>query len=703
VFGGRADDQVKLRGFRVEPGEVEAALAAHPAVGQAFVVSREDQPGGRRLVAYVVLDQPGVIAGADLRSWLAARLPGYLVPSAVVIVGELPLTVNGKVDRAALPAPGGQVRAPGGRAPRDRAEEILCHLFAEVVGVDRVGVDDGFFALGGDSILAIALVSRARRAGLALSVRDVFEHQAVADLAAAAGSVPGTGAVSSAPGSGGTESGTGEVPVTPIMEWLRELGGSLAGFCQSVLVRVPAEAGLSELAGAFQAVADRHDMLRARATLAGGRWRLEAMPAGPVAAGDWLRRVDVAGLDEAARRVVVAEAGAAARARLDPAAGLMVQAVWFDAGRAERGGLVLVIHHLAVDGVSWRILLPDLAAACRAVAVGAQARLDPVPVSFRWWAGRLAAAAADPGRVERELPVWRQVLAGPDPALGGRRLDRAADRPRTRRSLVVTLPAEAARVVLTEAPAAFHAGVNDVLLAGLAVAVGWWRRRHGWSAGSAVLADVEGHGREEDLVAGADLSRTVGWFTSVFPVRLDPGPVEWGRVCAGGPDAGLAVKRVKEQLRAIPGRGAGFGLLRYLNPQTGPELAALGAPQVGFNYLGRFGSGPGAGQDQWELAAEPGVLGGGGVIGLAHAVEVNAVAVDHGQGPVLEAAWSWAGALLAEHQVAELAQAWFAALRGIAAHVTAGGGGRTPSDVSLLNLTQEELDGLRADLRRDSP
>ncbi len=297
------------------------------------------------------------------------------------------------------------------------------------------------------------------------------------------------------------------------------------------------------------------------------------------------------------------------------------------------------------------------------------------------------------------------MLARPDQALGGRRLDPETDHPRTRRSLTVQVPAQVSARLLAEVPAAFHAGVNDALLAGLAVAVGWWRRRHGWSDGTSVLADVEGHGRDEDLLPGADLSRTVGWFTSMYPVRLDPGAVDWDQVCAGRADAGLAVKRVKEQLRAIPGQGTGFGLLRYLNPRTGPELAALGSPQLGFNYLGRFTAVSGDGD--WEMAPGPGApgggaLSGGGTIGLAHAVELNAVAVDSGQGLVIEATWSWAGALLTERQVTELAHAWTAALRGIDSHVAAGGGGRTPSDLSLLSLTQEDLDGLESGPRREN-
>jgi amino acid adenylation domain-containing protein/non-ribosomal peptide synthase protein (TIGR01720 family) len=708
VYAGRTDDQVKVRGYRVELGEVQAVLGSHPAVDQVAVTVRQDAASDRRLVAYVV---PVAQAdGAALREWLTRRLPSFMVPSAVVIVDELPLTVNGKVDRAALPAPDPDARRSRGREPRGRAQEILCAVFAEVLGVRQVGVDQGFFELGGDSILAIGLVSRARRAGLVLSVRDVFEQQSVVALARVGRAVPDANA-----DVGAAADGLGIVPVTPMMARLAELGGLPADYRQSVLVRVPAGAGLGELAGALQAVLDRHDMLRAQAYCEEGRWRLAVRPAGAAPASGWLRRVAVTGLDPAARQEAVVAADAAATARLDPAAGVMSQAVWFDAGPAERGWLLIVIHHVVVDGVSWRILLPDLASAWRA------ARLEPVPTSFRRWAGRLAAVAADPGLAERELPVWREMLATPDPALGGRRLDPETDHPRTRRSLAVQVPAQVSAGLLAAVPTAFHAGVNDALLAGLAVAVGWWRRRYGWSDSTAVLADVEGHGRDEDLLPGADLSRTVGWFTSMYPVGLDTGAVDWGQVCAGRAAAGLAVKRVKEQLRAIPGHGTGFGLLRYLNPRTGPELAALGSPQIGFNYLGRF-TAAGADRD-WELAPEPGaldggaldggaldggvfgggVLGGGGTMGLAHAVEVDAVAVDRGLGLVIEATWSWAGALLTEHQVTDLAHAWTAALRGINSHVAAGGGGRTPSDLSLLSLTQEDLDGLESGLRRENP
>ncbi|MCA1682093.1 MAG: condensation domain-containing protein, partial [Actinobacteria bacterium] len=381
-----------------------------------------------------------------------------------------------------------------------------------------------------------------------------------------------------------------------------------------------------------------------------------------------------------------------------------VQLVWFDAGPDRPGRLLFMVHHLVVDGVSWRILLPDLITAWEAVTAGQQPRLDPVGTSMRRWSQHLQAAAQDPGRVE-EVGLWTQILSAPDPLLSDRCLDPARDVAGAAQSLTLTLPPKVSGPLLGSVPAAFHGGVNDVLLTALALAVTQWRRRRGRGEHSAVLVEVEGHGREE-IIEGIDLSRTVGWFTSVFPVCLDPGPLSWEEVRAGGPVLGAAIKRVKEQLRALPDHGIGFGLLRYLNPQTGPELAALAKPQIGFNYLGRFpapgtGGVPGTaepgGSAQWALAPEATALGGGSDPGvpLAHGLELNALVRDDGDGPWLDATWSWPPEMWSESEVGELAQYWFQALQALVDHGTRpGAGGHTPTDFPLVTLTQHQIDHL---------
>ncbi|MFC6065411.1 non-ribosomal peptide synthetase [Streptomyces ochraceiscleroticus] len=694
-FVGRADHQVKVRGFRIELGEIEAVLASGPGVRQVAVVVREDRPGDRRVVAYVVGDADT----AALRAHAAERLPAYMVPSAVVPLAALPVTPNGKLDQRALPAPDAAAR-PAGRTPRTSQEEMLCGLFAEVLGLEQVGVDEPFFELGGDSILAIQLVSRARSAGLLLTARDVFTHQSVAALATVAASVaPTTGTE--------RQDGTGSLPATPIMHWLRELDGPWEGFNQSMVVQVPRGADPARLAAAVQAVLDHHDVLRMRAVPAADGWELTVPPRGAVSAGAVLHRVDAAGLDASAWDALVEREGEAARGRLAPAEGVMVQCVWFDRGPELPGRLLIVAHHLVVDGVSWRILLPDLAAAWHGTAAGGRAEPAPVPTSFRRWSRLLAEHAAGPDRTA-ELPLWEGMTGTADPLPARATWDRARDAAGTCRSLTRRLPTEVTHALLTIAPAAFHAGVNDVLLTGLALAVLERRRavsreRGGAGLGdgdTALLVDLEGHGREE-IVPGADLSRTVGWFTTLYPVSIDPGPLADDELRTPGPALGRALKRIKEQLRALPDNGIGYGMLRHLRPDGESALTARPTPQIGFNYLGRFLA-AGA-EDVADWAVVPGVRGPlprdpGMPVG--HPLEINAMTQDRPDGPELTVTWTWPAALFDEDEIAALAAAWFRMLGALAEHAAApDAGGHTPSDLTLAALSQDEIDDLEAELR----
>jgi non-ribosomal peptide synthase protein (TIGR01720 family) len=385
-----------------------------------------------------------------------------------------------------------------------------------------------------------------------------------------------------------------------------------------------------------------------------GEWALKVPNA--TDAARWLRRVDVTGADDQALRAAIAEHAAVARDGLDPDNGDMVRAVWFDAGPGEAGRLLLLIHHLVVDGVSWRILLPDLAAAWEAVTAGRTPVPDPVEVSFRRWSELLRARAADPAR-EDELPLWTSALADGATLPLSRPLDPARDTVATTRYLSMTLPADITGPLLSSVPAAYGATVNDVLLTGFALAVAGWRREilGDSSAGSAVLVDLEGHGREEELAGNADLSRTVGWFTSVVPARLDPGP-----------DLSLdaAVARVRDTLAGLPTAGIGHGLLRHLNPRTGPELGKLAGPQIEFNYMGRFDHPEAA---DWSYAEEGDAadLDADLAMPMSHALTVNALTEDRPGGPELGAHWAFSDGLLTEETVRELAHRWFGALEAL--------------------------------------
>ncbi|MGP8298318.1 amino acid adenylation domain-containing protein [Streptomyces inhibens] len=683
-FLGRVDDQVKIRGFRIELGEVEAVLAALPGVAQAAVVVREDVPGDKRLVAYVV-PEPG--AGADagrLKVLAGERLPEYMVPVAVVALEALPLTPNGKLDRRALPAPDFAATSSS-REPRTPRERLLCTVFAEVLGLDDVGVDDSFFELGGDSILSIQLVSRARRAGFGITAGDVFRARTVEALAEIATELD-TVARSGTP----QDDGTGELPLTPVMHWARERGGPVDGFHQAVAVRVPADLALPELTDALQTVVDHHDALRIRFRRTESQWSTEITPVGSVSVAGAVERADASALTDTELRAAVTEHALAARDRLRPEEGALLQAVWFDRGPHQSGQLLVVVHHFAVDGVSWRILLPDLATAYTDVATGRESRLEPVWTSVRDWAEGLTAAARTPERAA-ELPLWQEVLGRPEPHLGTRALDPLRDVAATVRSLTLTLPSDVTEPLLTRAPAAFHTSVNDVLLTALTLAFTQWRlRARGRAEDTSLLLDLEGHGREEALMAG-DVSRTVGWFTSVYPVRLDAEVTDWDDVWAAGPAIGHALKQVKEQLAALPDHGVGYGLLRYLNPDTAPLLTGLARPQVLFNYLGRVASGHDADWQPLAHAAEP--TGNDPRTPLAHALEINALTRDDAEGPTLTVTWTWPRELLAEDDVRYLATTWFRALRALAEHAEKpDAGGHTPSDVPLVSLSQAQID-----------
>ncbi|MCP2170132.1 condensation domain-containing protein, partial [Goodfellowiella coeruleoviolacea] len=667
-FVGRVDDQVKIRGFRVEPGEVEAVLASHPAVTQAAVIPGQTPGGARTLVAYVV-SAPGQERPTpqDLRGHVSQTLPDYLVPSAVLVLDAFPLTANGKLDRAALPAPDFTAMVSG-RAPRSAREAALCALFADALNLPEVGVDDGFFDLGGDSILSIQLVSRARKAGLVITPRQVFQYKTPAALAVVAKEITANPVP--------PDVGTGAVPPLPIMRWWREHGGGLAGFHQSVVLEVPPELDEDWLLGAVRAVLDRHDALRLR--LVDEDWNLEITPPGSVAERDCVRRVAVSENEEF--RSVIDREGARAQAELDPASGRVLRVVWFDAGPDRTGRLLLAVHHFAVDGVSWRILVPDLRAAWQALAEGRRPELDPVPTSLRRWARELSDRALDAER-EAELPWWTRTLDGPEPPLGRRPLDPSRDTVASVRSLSTSLSPEHAEPLLTRIPAAFHCGANEVLLTALALALGRWRH-----ADSAVRVDLEGHGREP-TGDGLDLSRTVGWFTSLYPVRLDPGTVDLA-------DVGQALKRVKEQLRAVPGNGVGYGMLRHLNPRTRARLAELAEPQIGFNYLGRFATGGGA--RAWAPAEEAPALDGGQSpdTPAPHCLEIAVICLDSPDGSELSITWSWPGDLFTEDEVRELAEAWGTAARALA---DCADGGHSPSDLPLVSLTQSDVELLEAE------
>ncbi|MFJ2852383.1 amino acid adenylation domain-containing protein [Streptomyces rubiginosohelvolus] len=653
LYHGRADDQVKVRGFRVEPGEIVAALQARPEIRAAAVVLRQDDPAGpRRLVAYLVpTGDPAPLDPAALRTSLARVLPDHMVPSAFVTVPGLPVTANGKLDRAALPAPDFGA-ATGDTAPEGPVEETLAALFAEVLALPSVGAEDSFFTLGGDSILSMQLVARARAAGLRLTPREVFEQTSVRALAAlVSGRSPDPGAGSPPP----ALPDTGPAPLTPIMRWIAERPGPTGRFSQSMLLTLPPAIDPAGTAQVLGAVLRHHAVLRARIDLDAGTF---VIPEPGVGADPAL---DEGPSGTASSPEVLAREVDHLAARLDPSAGLMVRARSYPGHAGQPGRLLLVVHHLAVDGVSWRILLDDLAQAWSDIQQGRALHLPPVTTSYRSWAHTLRRQTITRAA---ELPLWDDILAAPDrlPAPdaaspGPYELGTVAEA----RHLVRTLDTTFTRTLLTGAAERHGVRVQDLLLTALARAV------REWSGRDAVdfAAHVEGHGREQQIEDGADLSRTVGWFTSLYPVRLAATATE--------PPADT-LARTREHLERIPDSGIGYGLLRYGagtpegEADTPREPEPAGAPLVALNYLGRFGTSPAGAGAAWTPAPEAGVLGGAidDALAMAHAVEINALTRDTPEGPLLDTRLTWSPAVLDDKAAHGLADCWQRALTALA-------------------------------------
>ncbi|SES14724.1 non-ribosomal peptide synthase domain TIGR01720/amino acid adenylation domain-containing protein [Lentzea xinjiangensis] len=658
-FIGRTDDQVKIRGFRVETGEIDALLVRHPGIAQSITVARADD-GRKQLVAYLVLAAGTMPAHAELRTWLTRELPDYMVPSAFVALDALPLSGNGKVDRRALPAPDFAEARAEHVAPRTDVERAVADIWAEVLRVDRVGVEDNFFELGGDSILSIQVVARARRAGLRLSSKDVFLHPTVAELAATATAV--TDCAPDAPAAG-------PAPLTPIQEWFFDTAPvSPHHFTMSTHVELAPGLDERALATAVDAVVAHHDALRARFTRDGDRWVQDVAPTPPTGV---LRVRDLSGLGERAQEEAAQAAALGAQSSLDIEAGPLVRALLFrlDDGRSR---LFLAVHHLVVDGVSWRVLLDDLGIAYHQAVRGEPVVLEPVATAFATWARRLADRVRA-GELDADLDHWTGFAAS---APAGLPVDHEGGDPAEDvRAVTVRLGRAETDALLHQVPGVYRTQVNDVLLSALGRALAEWTGR------DRVLVGLEGHGRE-DVPDDLDVSRTVGWFTSQFPLALRVPAGEWGGV----------LKSVKEQVRALPRRGQSYAALRHLSAPDSPAAALRDDPHplISFNYHGQWDV---ASNDDGLVRARCAPLGRDIAAGNARAYLIDVVGlVENGR---LELTWLYSGQVHDESTVRGVAEAVVRGLAEIVAHCAEpGAGGRTPSDFPLARLDQAAVDRL---------
>ena len=665
---GRVDHQVKVRGFRIELGEIETRLLEHDAVREAVVLAL-DMPGGKQLAAYLVTDVAEQDAAPQnrlrdaVKTHLKAQLPDYMVPAHLILLASMPLTANGKLDRRALPMPDPELDRQDYVAPGSDLEHALAAIWCEVLNVARVGLNDNFFELGGDSILSIQVVSRARQQGIHFTPRDLFQHQTVQTLAAVAARSEQVRA----------EQGllSGESALTPVQHWFFERQRSNPQHWNQALVLEPATALQPEpLEQALAAIYQQHDALRLgfhqgldeNVGGAGCTWRAEHLALPGVAL---LQQVSVPSAD------ACEAAFDQAQRSFELSTGPLLRAVLAQMPDG-RQRLLIVIHHLVVDGVSWRVLMDDLQTVYRQVSAG-QAPLLPAKTSpFRDWAARLHAYAGSES-LREELAWWQGQLSGPAVTLpcarpDGGRQERHAD------SISVRLDATRTRQLLQQAPSAYRTQVNDLLLTALT------RVLCRWTGEESALVQLEGHGREM-LFDDIDLTRTVGWFTSLYPVRLRP----------AGDDFSASIKAVKEHLRAVPHKGLGYGVLHYLADEaTRQAMTDLPHAAITFNYLGQLDNTLGSDALFQPLDAPA------GAIHDADAPLPNELSVDSQvSGGELVLRWTFSRERHDRHVIAGLADAYLKELQQLIEHCLGeGAGGLTPSDFPLAKLTQLQLDSL---------
>lgn len=669
-FLGRCDHQVKIKGYRIELGEVEVALLDLAEVREAVVIVREDT-GEKRLVGYVVPRDGLVLSASDLQRRLRERLPEYMVPSTMVILGELPLTINGKVDRDALPVPGA-LSSDGEKGyvpPRTPGERLLAELWAKSLRLDRVGVHDNFFELGGDSILSIQIANRGNLAGVRLTPRQIFQNRTIAELACVIEAIQ--------PARTEEASAAGPVPFTPIQHWFFEQDlPEPQHWNQSAMLELRRVVKPSVLEKALQLLILHHDALRLRFAREQGRWRQVCAPPGE---GQTLTRKSLAAVAEEEQEAAIVLFGAEFQKTLNLSEGPIMRAALIDLGPGKASRLLLAIHHLAVDVVSWGVLLEGLQLACDQLGRGETVSLPSKTTSFKSWAERLEKYAKsedlreEQGYWMTELDRWSCKLPVDWPE--------GINSQESARIVWVSLDSERTKALLQEVPRVYHTMINDVLLTALVQSFSAWTRSR------SLLVDLENHGRE-DIFDDVDLSRTVGWFTCIFPLLLELGD-------ASRPDAVL--KSVKEQIRRVPNGGIGYGLLRYIAEDTESDrLRRLQQAEICFNYLGRAG----------QIDSEHGLFAPKGSPGPTRNPAGRRrylIEVDGGiYGDQLRMAWTYSENLHARSTIEGFATGFIAALNAIIDHcLSVDAGGFTPSDFSIPDLSQRELDKLIAELSSD--
>jgi amino acid adenylation domain-containing protein/non-ribosomal peptide synthase protein (TIGR01720 family) len=659
-FIGRSDDQVKIRGYRIELGEIENVLLRAAGVRDAVVVVHEGETGQKCLVGYVVLESGWESAG--IMSVLASQLPAYMVPSQLMVLDVLPLTANGKVDRRSLPSPTFEERRDVYEAPRTAIEEALATIWAEVLGIDRVGVTDNFFALGGDSIMSIQIVSRARQKGIAFSVKELFEQPTIAELAANAEWVEvGSSRMQSTV--------SGSMSLVPIQrQFLSGESVDQHHYNQSVLLIPPKDFSMRRMKSIVSSWYERHDALRLRFVNGVQGWQADhAAFSEALCASSVIHEELPVGRN---RKEWLKERSDHWQRSLSLSSGPLLRVIWFDGG-GSWGRVLVIVHHLVVDGVSWRVLLQDLESGYRQLRLGESVQLAQKSDSYQWWGERLQ-RFSESEVLQEEREYWLdQLQCVADIRLPLEAAKGVDNTHAATESVDVELTVEQTSLLLGRCNTAYRTEINELLLSALLLGL-----QH-WCGGTRLRIELEGHGREL-LDDGQDLSETVGWFTTVYPLVL-----------SYETEVGALIRQVKESYRCLPNKGLGYGVLRYLAEDEAVNAAAADSQcDVEFNYLGQFDQSINT-DTAFQMASEQGGIGVSSSRQRSTLLSVSGMVFEG----VLSFTLDYNRYQFSSASVAQVAECLREGLETVIVHTAERlKGSYTPSDFALARVTQRELD-----------
>ncbi|MDP5144804.1 amino acid adenylation domain-containing protein [Rheinheimera baltica] len=562
---GRDDYQLKIRGFRIEPGEIESAYLSHPQVQQAVVVA-----SGELLLAYLVINNALQSDSLDeqLQSHVRVRLPEFMVPAAIIRMQEMPLTPNGKIDRKSLPKPT-EIQQQQGvyRAPETIIEQQLCEIWQQVLGVAQIGINDNFFKVGGDSILSIRVVARSAKQGLKYSTQQLFEHQTIQSLAPHVKAEQAQHACQ--------QPSEGMQALLPMQKWFLNDPDNTdrSYFNQSVLLAAPEALTLPMLRQMLTAVLQRHDALRLRFTRSQEQWQAEYQSLNASLPDTSISLFEYQATDQDQCQQIFQQHGSVVKDGLDIEQGQLLAACLFRQQNSGEQHILLTIHHLVIDGISWRILLGDLQLAYQQLQTGQPVQLGDKTASLQQWSHALQQLASGAVQVQREY--WLAELRKPVPPITEQNPAVTDNRVAMSRDISFSLTEQETETLLTRCHQAYNTDINELLLSAL------YRGLRTWCGNTAFRIDMEGHGREH-IADQLDISDTLGWFTSLYPLTLKVD--DWQ-----DSDPASTIMQIKELCRAVPQKGLGFGLLRQLTEDAelvkqcqGNESAIL------FNYLGQF-------------------------------------------------------------------------------------------------------------------